>query len=265
MTAQLTQVLYEVRAGAAHLTINRPEQRNALNNLVIAELRQGIARARKDPSVRCLVLSGAGDKAFCAGGDLIEMGSTSDAVEEHEGRGGLAGAFTDLWGLGKPTIARVDGYCLAGGFGLALACDIVVATERSVFGAPEVKVGLWPYMITIPLLRSMPPKTALTIMMTGDQVNAARGAEIGFVTDLVQPDELDCTIAEYVRTFSSVSPQAIALGRSAFYSVVDGDPHGRLAALHAGLGLALTTPDASEGLRAFREKREPHWAATAGQ
>ncbi|ALL79786.1 hypothetical protein AD006_32185 (plasmid) [Pseudonocardia sp. EC080610-09] len=255
-----TSILLDVRDGAAVITINRPEQRNALNNTVLAELGHAVELATADPEVSSIVLTGAGEKAFCAGGDLKEMGAPVDALAEHRGRGALAEFFGKLWAAGKPTIARVDGYCLAGGFGVALACDIVVASDRSTFGAPEVKVGLWPYMITLPLIRSMPPKLALKLMMTGERIDARRGAEIGFVTDVVSPDQLDTQVTDYVSTFRSVSPQAVALGRGAFYQVVDHEPQARLSQLHAGLGVALTMPDAAEGLAAFAEKRPPRWA-----
>lgn len=259
MSLDLTLVTYEVRADAAVITINRPAERNALNNTVLAELGRAVAEARDDDRVRAIVITGAGDQAFCAGGDLKEMGAPVDPLVEHRGRGGLAELFAQMWAVGKPTIARVDGFCLAGGFGLALACDVVIASDRSTFGAPEVNVGLWPYMITVPLIRSMPPKAALRLMMTGERVDPARGLELGFVTKVVPAGELDQAIADEIAAFARVSPQAIALGRSAFYSVVDHDAHGRLAELHAGLGLALTTPDAAEGLAAFREKRRPAW------
>lgn len=265
MTLDLSAVLVRIDDATATVTINRPEQRNALNNTVIAELRQAVAHAVAAEEVRSIVITGAGGEAFCAGGDLKEMGAPVDAIAEHRGRGQLAALFTDLWSSGKPTIARVDGYCLAGGFGLALACDIVVASDVSSFGAPEVHVGLWPYMITVPLVRSMPPKTALSLMMTGRRVNAAEGQALGFLSEVVPAEDLDAAVAAYTTSFARVSPQALALGRSAFYSVVDHDTTGRLAELHAGLGLALTTPDAAEGLAAFREKRDPAWRAPQGE
>jgi enoyl-CoA hydratase len=261
MTSVTGNVEYQVRGSAGVVTINRPERRNALSNAVLRDLRAGLRRAQEDPAARVVVLTGAGGEAFCAGGDLREMADRRDPVDEHQGRGDLAEIFKDLWKLGKPTIARVDGFCLAGGFGLALACDIVLATQKSVFGAPEVKVGLWPYMITVPLLRSMRPKDALRLMMTGEIVSAQRGVELGFVSEVVPDGGMDERVSELAQQLARVSPQAVRLGRSSFYSVVDADVGLRLSKLHADLGLALTTPDASEGLAAFAEKRPPAWAA----
>ena len=187
------EVLYENAAGVARVTINRPERRNAMSFEVMHGLRHAIARARDD-DVRVVVLTGAGDKAFCAGADLGGGGIADGAASAHDGRGLLADLFRDMWRLGTPVIARVRGYALAGGFGLACACDMIVASDDAVFGTPEINVGLWPYMITVPLLRSMPPKTALDLMMTGRRVTAEEGARIGFVQRVVPVAELDAAV-----------------------------------------------------------------------
>jgi enoyl-CoA hydratase len=258
-SAQMSTVRYELRGPAAWLTIDRPERRNALSNAVLAELRDGIRKAREDEAVRVVVVTGAGTEAFCAGGDLQEMDSDADAYEAHAGRSQLAGLFRDMWGMGKPTIARVDGFALAGGFGVALACDFVIASTNAQFGVPEVKVGLWPYMITVPLIRAMPPKTALQLMLTGRRVDAEEGMRLGFVTQLVAPEELDDATARLVDELADVSPQATALGRTAFYNVVDHEPELRLRMLEQALTVNLEMPDAKEGLAAFGEKRRPRW------
>src|SRR3954470_20263693 len=140
------EVRYEVRDRVATITIDRPQRRNALSWAVIAELRRAFAAADADPDVRVVVITGAGDQAFCAGADLGGMAGGDDGfTATHDARGELARLFTDLWDLGKPTIARVRGFALAGGFGLALACYMVVAADDARFGTPEINVGLWPY------------------------------------------------------------------------------------------------------------------------
>ncbi len=145
------------------LTINRPERRNAMTWDVIAGLRRELALAKSDPAIRVVVVTGSGDQAFCAGADLSGMvpkdpgGASDDYLDHHVARGWLAELFEEMWALGKPTIARVQGWAMAGGFGLALACDLVIASEDAKFGAPELNVGLWPYMVTVSMLRSMPP------------------------------------------------------------------------------------------------------------
>lgn len=244
---------------AAHLTINRPEQRNALSNEVFVALREGLAAAKADRSVRAVVITGAGDKAFCAGGDLKQMGEDGDELAAHWGRSGLAGVIRDLWELGKPTIARVQGYALAGGFGLAAACDFIVAGERAVFGVPEVGVGLWPYMITVPLLQSMAPKDVLRLMLTGRRVDAAEGRRLGFVSEVVEQENLDKAVADLVDQLAQASPQATALGRTTFYATLNHDIEARLRMLEASLTVNLGFADAREGMAAFAEKRSPSW------
>ncbi len=161
--------------GVATVTLNRPERRNALTWAMIRQLREIVSDFRYDDTVRVVVLTGAGDKAFCAGADLTGMAGGADHLALHDSRGDLPELFKALWQLGKPTIAKVRGYALAGGMGLALACDLVVAADDAQFGAPEIDVGLWPFVITVPLVRSMPPKKALELMMTGRRVSARRG------------------------------------------------------------------------------------------
>lgn len=252
-------VRYQVDGPVATITIDRPERRNALGWTTIGELREALARAKDDRAVRVVVLTGAGDRAFSAGADLSGMQAGASHVELHEGRGQFARFFADLWSLGKPTIARVRGYCLAGGFGVALACDMVVAADDAIFGTPEVDVGIWPMMITVPLLRSMPPKTVLELMMTARRVTADEALRIGFVNRVVRPDELDATVAELAAALAAKSPAALKLGRDAFYDVLDLDAAHALRLLQAGLTVINGTEDSAEGIRAFQEKRQPDW------
>jgi enoyl-CoA hydratase/carnithine racemase len=254
------------RAGAVlTLTIDRPERRNAITWEVIAGLREHLARAKSDPTVRVVVLAGAGDRAFCAGADLAGMaprdpgGSTDEYADHHLARGWLAELFEEMWHLGKPTIARVQGWAMAGGFGLALACDIVVASEQARFGAPELNVGLWPYM-----LRSMPPKKALELMLTSRVVGAEEGERIGFVTRLVPHDRLDAEVAALAAVLASKPPGVMRLGRESFYAVVDAAATEALPYLHAMLTVTSQTAEAAEGIAAFIEKRPPSWQSASG-
>jgi enoyl-CoA hydratase/carnithine racemase len=253
------ELLYEVTDGVATLTLNRPERRNALSWDLIAQLRARLAEAKASDAVRVVVITGAGDKAFCAGADLGNMADGASFLELHEGRGGLADLFKEMYALGKPTIARVHGFALAGGFGLALACDLVVAADNAVFGTPEIDVGLWPYMITVPLTRSMPPKKALELMLTGRRVDAAEADRIGFVNRVVPVAELDDAVAELAGGLARKSPAILKLGRDSFYEVWDRSADEALALLHPLLTLTTLTDDAQEGIAAFAEKRPPEW------
>ncbi|HYV59341.1 MAG TPA: enoyl-CoA hydratase-related protein [Acidimicrobiia bacterium] len=257
----MPDVRYEVDGAVARATIDRPERRNSMSFGVMEGLRHSVAEAKADDAVRVLVLTGAGEKAFCAGADLGGGGiaQAEDATAAHEGRGVLADLFRDLWNLGKPTIARVRGYALAGGFGLALACDFVVASDDARFGTPEVNVGLWPYMITVPLLRSMPPKRVLELMMTGRRVDAAEAERIGFVTRVVPVAELDDAVDELAATLASKSPLILRWGRQSFYHVLDMTPDDALSYLQAMLTITTSSEDTAEGVAAFAEKREPKW------
>jgi enoyl-CoA hydratase/carnithine racemase len=252
-------VRYEVADGVARLTIDRPERRNALSFGVIRELRRRVAECRDDPAARVLVLTGAGDRAFCAGADLGGLAAGAGYLDLHDARGELASLFGELWSLGKPTIARVRGYALAGGMGLALSCDLVVASDDAQFGTPEIDIGLWPYMITVPLTRSMPPKKALELMMTGRRVGAAEADRIGFVTRVVPAGELDAAVDELAATLAAKSPAIMRLGRDSFYRVWDQAAADALAQLHPLLTVTTGTADATEGITAFLEKRPPTW------
>lgn len=256
----MSEVLYDVRNHIATVTINRPEQRNAIAFSTIAALRDAFAAAGSDRSVRVVVLEGAGDVAFCAGADLGGIqGEGSDAESAHAGRGHMAQLFTEMWRLEKPIIARVQGYALAGGFGLALACDLVVASERAVFGAPEVNVGMWPFMISVPMARSMPPKVALDLILTARRVDATEGQRLGFVSRVVPAETLDAELRELAELIAGKSPAGIRLGRPSFYRMLDQHSSEALSSLQSMLSIATATADAAEGIAAFQEKRMPVW------
>jgi enoyl-CoA hydratase/carnithine racemase len=187
------------------------------------------------------------------------MAAGASHADLHASRGQLPRLFDALWGLGKPTIAKVRGWCLAGGFGVALACDLVVAADDARFGTPEVDRGLWPYMITVPMLRSMPPKVALELQMSGRRVDAAEAERLGFAR-VVPVAELDATVAELAAGLASKSSAVVRLGRDAFYSVVDLGAADALRLLHPMLTVHTGLDDAAEGLAAFAEKRAPVWS-----
>lgn len=245
--------------GIMRLTLDRPHVHNALSWALVRELRAALARARADPAVHVVVLAGAGERAFCTGADLGDMVGESGVVAAHEDRGELGLLFQDLWDLGKPTVARVQGYALAGGFGLAMACDLVVAGERAVFGAPEVDVGLWPFMITVPLLRSMAPKVALELMLTGRRVSALEASRLGFVSQVVAHERLDDALGALAASLAAKPPLAVRLGRSAFYRALDLASSDALAFLQAQLALVASTDDAAEGIAAFKARRSAQW------
>jgi enoyl-CoA hydratase/carnithine racemase len=255
------EVLYDVAGALGRVTINRPERRNALTWAAVRRLRAVVAEAEANAGVRVLTLTGAGDEAFCSGADLAEMAPTAgpSLLDLHDARGELGRLFLDLWRMGKPTIARVQGYALAAGFGLALACDFVVASVDAEFGTPEIDRGLWPHMVTVPLVRSMPPKKALELMLTGRRVGAEEAERIGFVNVVAPAAKLDEAVDELAAALAAKSPTAVRLGRTSFYAAWDRSAEDALAYLHSMLTLTTLTEDAREGIAAFGERRRPDW------
>jgi enoyl-CoA hydratase/carnithine racemase len=257
--ADFETVTYEPSAPVARLTINRPEKRNALNVTVMRELREGIALARADAAIRVVVLTGAGDKAFSAGGDLGGFTAEQSRVEQHLLRGTLADLFEDMTRLGKPVVARVNGHALAGGFGLMCGCDLVVATEAAEFGMPEINMGLWPFIITAVVSRRLPRTKALELMMTGARISAGDALAWGIVNRVVPPSELDAAVDELCAALASKSPAIMRLGKDSFYAAQDMGFRQALDYLHGQLGICLETEDTVEGVTAFLQKREPQW------
>ncbi|GAC1409977.1 MAG: enoyl-CoA hydratase/isomerase family protein [Actinomycetota bacterium] len=265
----LQSVLYETAPGGgeeasgealiARITINRPDKRNALNVAVMHELRVAFSRARADERVRVAILTGAGDKAFCAGGDLGGFTGQESKVQQHLLRGEMAGLLDDLHRLGKPVIARVNGSALAGGFGLMCACDIVIASENASFGLPEINMGLWPFIVTAPVTRRVSSAKALELMMTGVRFDAAEAQRIGAVGTVVAPQDLDGAVDAMAANLASKSPIVMRLGKDAFYASQDMTYRESIDYLHAMLGICLETEDVVEGVSAFFEKRRPVW------
>lgn len=249
---------YEVTPPRATITMDDPSRRNPLSNAAMAEMADFVDDAARDDEVRVIVITGTGDQAFSAGGDLT-AGFVDDPLVGHTERGALAGLFRSMRSAGKPTVARVNGHALAGGFGLAAACDVVIAVDEATFGTPEIKVGLWPMMITAILQRVMPHKAALELMMTGRRISAEEALRLGVVSRVTSRAELDAAVDLVVDSLVAMSPAILRMGRDAFFAVEDLDFDSAIGYLHGGLTAVAATEDAAEGVRAFLEKRRPQW------
>ena len=249
---------YESKGPCAVVTIDDPERRNPLSNEAMAGLEVAVARAAADEDVRVIIITGAGNKAFSAGGDL-SGGFMDTPIGQHGERGALADLFRSLRRCPKPTIARVNGHALGGGFGLAAACDIVIAVEGALLGTPEIRVGLWPMMISAVLKPLVPQKALFEMMATGRRISAEDALRLGVVSRVVSAADLDDAVDETVGALLRSSPATLALGKSAFYAIEDMDIDSALDHLHIGLTATGTTEDASEGIAAFVEKRAPIW------
>ncbi len=257
-------VQMRLKESALYLTINRPQQRNSMTQQVMELLGQGMDLADVNPHVKVVVIEGQGDKAFCAGADLggnSMMSSTGDSmmIKQHEAKGQLPLLFDKMWNLGKPIVAKVSGYAVAGGFGLALACDFIVAADNAVFGATEVKVGLWPFMITVPILRSIPVKLALELMMTGRRIDVFEAQGLGFINKLCKLEDIEKTLEAFIDPLKLAPPVAVRYGKKSFYAVEHMDYQKALMLLQSHLSVVSYSRDAAEGISAFIDKRDPEF------
>lgn len=242
------------------VTINRPDARNALNFDVLAGLVEAFRVADADDDVRVIVLTGAGDRAFCAGADLAgAFDQDASTKEQHEGRGLLRELFATTATLGTPLVGRVNGHALAGGLGVALACDVLVAADDVTFGTPEVRVGLWPYMISALIVDHLGPKRAMELMMTGRRMSAQQAHDWGLVNRVVPRAELDDAVGEMAEQLEAAAPLALRWGKEATATARDMTFDAALAYLHGMLDLNAQTDDVAEGIQAFFARRPPQW------
>jgi len=258
-TDALEHVRYDVDGPVATITLNRPEQRNALAQQTLAELRTAFARAKDDDHVRAIVLTGSGDKAFSAGADLAGFAATASESERHRERGLFVELFLDLRRLGKPVVGAINGHALAGGFGLALSCDLLVAADTAMFGTPEIRVGVWPMMIMAIVTRNIGRKRALQLFMTGERIDAKTALAWGAVNAVVPASEVRAKAASWAAELARWSPLIMRLGRDAFYDIDGLDFEASLRHLQSELTIVSLSEDFREGVMAFLEKRDPHF------
>lgn len=252
----MTDLLIDIQDGIATLTINRPEQRNTLSAGLLTDLIRALGDL--DENVRAVVLTGAGDKAFCAGGDLTSMAGDGP-YGGHLARRQYLELLETIHDLGKPTIAAVNGAALGGGLGLVLACDLAVAAETATFGTPEVKVGLFPMMVTALLVRHLGPKLFMELALTGERFDAQRALALGLVNRVVPAQDLPTQARSLAARTAALSPSVLRLGREAMHTAADMEYHQSLRYLHAMLTVNASLEDAAEGVTAFLSKREPNW------
>ena len=252
-------LLYEVADGVATVTLNRPDQRNALDGELLGELVEAVKRARDDDEVRAVVLTGAGDKVFCAGADLGGFAADAALIEKHFASDLFLEFFRLMPRLGKPSLCAANGHVLAGGMGLALSCDLVIAREGARFGTPEINVGAFPYMIMSVIYRNVPRKRVNEMMLLGEQLSAEEAVEYGLANKAVPADEFEAAVADWAKKLASKSPVLMRLGHDAMYRQQDMAFDDALQYLRSQLTLTFSTEDIQEGVKAFFEKREPEW------
>src|SRR3989442_7279711 len=256
-TPTLEQVLVSVEGHAATVTLNRPEQRNPLSSIMLRDLAAALRWCQREPDVRVVVLTGAGDRAFCAGADLSSFDGAMTDLERHRSRDLFVDLFALMDSLGKPIVGRINGHALAGGLGLACACDLLVSTDTPTFATPELNVADWPMMNQAILSRNLPRKVLLEMEMLGDRWTATQLQGLGLINRVVPHEQLDATVKEIAEQLAKKSPVAMRLCRDSFYRQQDMDFRAALHYLHGQFLLVSQTEDSREGIKAFFEKREP--------
>jgi enoyl-CoA hydratase len=253
-------ILYDIRDdGVATVTLNTPDNRNALTNELLGELTSAFVSARDDERVRCVVLTSSHEKVFSAGASLDQFAADVPLVHKHFGTERFPRLFRTILGLGKPTICAANGHVLAGSLGVALCCDLIVAKETATFGTPEINVGVFPFMIMALIYRNVPRKKTNELLLLGERVSAEEALSIGIVNRVVAEGEFEAAVDDWATRLAAKSPVAMKLGKDAMYRQLDMPFEDALDYLRAQLSLSLTTDDIQEGVKAFFEKREPNW------
>lgn len=253
-------VLFQRRNNSAVITINRAERRNALNEGVAAGISAGIEKAEADPECRSIILTGAGDRAFCAGGDLgKDKSGTPFEVDFSNPRNFVVKLLKRMNDCRLPIIARVNGHALAGGFGLLCACDMAVSVDTARFGTPESRIGIFPMMILPHMLRVIPKRHLMEMCITGEQIDAEQARQYGILNYVVPAAELDSKVEWLAARVALSSPTGIRIGKIALSAMGDMTMEQALEYAQAMLPVLTSTDDASEGFRSFQEKRKPAW------
>jgi len=254
-------ITVEAKDKVGRITLSREEKRNAISPTMMNELLDAFKRYDDDPNVVAIVLTGAGEKAFCSGADIGEsLAAGASFIERHEEQRKFAELFKMIIGLKKPLVGRINGHALGGGLGLAAACDIVIAAEDCKFGTPEINVGLFPYIVMATLLRfTSAPKRLLEMMLTGGRIDAQEAMQLGLVNHVVPRDQLDAKVDEIAQKIAQKSPATLRLGRRAFYTMRDMEYEKALEYLSSMLAINTQAEDVAEGIASFMEKRDPVW------
>ena len=248
---------YRVENHVATVTINRESRRNAISPGAVALFHEALDRALADDAVRVVCVTGAGEKAFCTGADLGGgMGADDESRRVFES---YARLISRLAVFPKPTVARVNGHCLAGGTGFMLGCDIVIAKATAKFGTPEVNVGLFPMMIGALIFRNVERKKAMEMIMLGETLTADQALAMGLVTRVVPETQFDAEMDKVLGALAGKSPIGMRLGKEAFAAAETMPLEAAVRFLAGRLAAVAATDDAREGITAFLEKRPPRF------
>src|SRR3954469_19028144 len=251
------KVRYSVSDGVATIALDDPETRNSLSNELLQDAIDAFERARDDADVRCVVLASSHEKVFSSGGNLAGFAADVPLVHRHFGTEKFVGLFRLIGELGKPTICAARGHVLAGALGVALACDLIVASDQATFGTPEINVGVFPFMIMALIYRNVPRKKTNELLLLGERIDAREAERLGIVNKVVSAGEFDDAVRDWATKLAAKSPVLMRMGKDAIFRQQDMAFVEALDFLRSQLTIAMSTEDIVEGVQAFFEKREP--------
>ena len=256
----MSGVLYSVQDRIASITINRPEQRNALNSAVLEGLRDSMRQAVDDGEVRVIAITGAGDKVFCAGADLkASLARDAETADQDFGRANFRRLLLDIYHCPKPTVALARGHVMAGGLGIFLACDLSLACDDIHFSTPEIQVGMFPMMVLALLYRHIGRKKATEMIFLGERISAPEAKLMGIVNHVYPRESFEASAFEFVSKAAGKSGAILRMGKEAIRAAECLALPEALHYLEAALARVMTSEDSKEGIRAFLEKRQPRW------
>lgn len=256
-------ILIERRENIGIIKLNSPQNRNALGAQLIGELIKALHEFDDNPEVHVIVLMSNLPRVFCAGRDLTGY-TVTDIIEQRKSSGGATQLWLTLRSLKKIVVAAINGYALAGGTGMAVGCDLVVAAEDAVFGLPEINVGLFPMTIAPNMIRNITSlKKCFELFVTGERFTAQEAAGLGLVNKVVPPEKLEATALELAQKIASKSPTILQIGKQFFYNMLDMEYNQAIKYSTEMISILAVSEDGQEGQRAFIEKREPRWKPVA--
>lgn len=240
------------------ITLNRPDRRNSFSFEMLDELEDALYMLDADDRCGVIVLQGEG-KGFCAGGDMGDVDAKVSVAKMRVDSRRLPKFLTALTKIGKVTIAKVHGFAMAGGLGIATTCDLTVVADNAKLGTSEIQRGLFPFIISANFMRCMPQKKMMEILFTGDRITPAQAVEYGLANYAVPAEDLDRVVDELANKIASYSPAAIRMGKEAVYTARDMEFYKAMDYLAECINTIKLTDDAKEGIHAFFEKRDPVW------
>ncbi|MFB6284690.1 MAG: enoyl-CoA hydratase/isomerase family protein [Halobacteria archaeon] len=242
-----------------HATLDRPDQKNAMNENIMVGLND-VLDAADESEARLVVIRGAGG-TFCSGGDLSEMSKliNAETQEYREYLSSISNIMSKLRDTDALTLAVIEGYCLAGGMGVATSCDLVVADEEATFGTPEKDSGLFPMQVLAPIMRSVHQKKGMWMMFTGDKFGAEKADDIGLLSDVYGSEEFEDEVQDLIDDLVNASPTGISMGKEAYYSQEDMAFDDSLDYLKEMFSLLVMSEDTKEGLESMMMQQDPDW------